>query len=90
MFLPKSCSILCHAFLKNFTLTFKFLKEVLALMAFTDKQLKCKDCGKDFVFTAGEQEFYAEKQFTNEPQRCADCRKAKKAMRNNGGYNNRY
>jgi len=47
-----------------------------------DKTLKCKDCGKDFVFTEGEQQFYAEKGFTNEPQRCPDCRKAKKAMRN--------
>ncbi|MCL1944433.1 MAG: zinc-ribbon domain-containing protein [Firmicutes bacterium] len=59
-------------------------------MAYEDKQLKCKDCGKDFVFTAGEQEFYAEKQFTNEPQRCSDCRRQKKQMRNNGGFNNRY
>ena len=34
---------------------------------YTDKTLKCKDCGADFVFTAGEQEFYAEKGFENEP-----------------------
>ncbi len=45
---------------------------------YTDKTLKCKDCGADFVFTAGEQEFYAEKGFTNEPQRCKACRDAKK------------
>ncbi|MFI3167285.1 MAG: zinc-ribbon domain-containing protein [Bacillota bacterium] len=48
-----------------------------------DKTLKCRDCGKDFVFTAGEQEFYKEKGFTNEPTRCADCRRAKKAERRN-------
>lgn len=41
---------------------------------YEDKTLVCKDCGKEFVFTAGEQEFYAEKGFTNEPQRCKECR----------------
>lgn len=50
---------------------------------YTDKTLVCKDCGNEFVFTAGEQEFYAEKGFTNEPQRCKSCRDAKKnATRN--------
>ena len=37
---------------------------------YQDKTLVCKECGKEFVFTAGEQEFYAEKGFVNEPQRC--------------------
>lgn len=46
---------------------------------YEDKELVCKDCGKTFVFTAGEQEFYAEKGFQNEPQRCKECRSAKKA-----------
>ena len=46
---------------------------------FEDKELVCKDCGKTFVFTAGEQEFYAEKGFQNEPQRCKECRAARKA-----------
>lgn len=51
---------------------------------FEDKTLTCKECGSEFVFTAGEQEFYAEKGFTNEPQRCKACRDAKKkAMRAN-------
>lgn len=45
---------------------------------YEDKTLVCKDCGKEFVFTAGEQEFYAEKGFVNEPQRCKDCRIARK------------
>jgi DNA-directed RNA polymerase subunit RPC12/RpoP len=48
-----------------------------------DKTLTCKDCGAEFVFTEGEQEFYKEKGFENEPQRCPDCRKARKAQRNN-------
>ena len=45
---------------------------------YTDKTLKCKDCGEEFVFTAGEQEFYAERGFKNEPQRCKACRDARK------------
>ncbi|MBQ3859877.1 MAG: zinc-ribbon domain containing protein [Clostridia bacterium] len=45
---------------------------------FEDKTLKCKECGNDFVFTAGEQEFYAEKGFQNEPQRCKACRDKRK------------
>jgi CxxC-x17-CxxC domain-containing protein len=53
-------------------------------MEFNDKTLICKDCGAEFIFTAGEQEFYAEKGFTNEPQRCKGCRAEKKAMRNGG------
>ena len=45
---------------------------------YEDKTLTCKDCGAEFVFTAGEQEFYAEKGLQNEPQRCKECRMAKK------------
>ena len=53
---------------------------------FNDKVLSCKDCGRDFDFSASEQEFYAEKGFTNEPGRCPECRAAKKAQtRNQGG-----
>ena len=49
---------------------------------YEDKTLVCKECGAEFVFTAGEQEFYAEKGFQNEPQRCKACRDAgKKADR---------
>ena len=47
---------------------------------FEDKTLVCKDCGKEFTFTAGEQEFYEEKGFKNEPTRCPECRKARKAQ----------
>lgn len=45
---------------------------------YEDKIIKCKDCGQEFVFSAGEQEFYAERGFQNEPQRCKACRDAKK------------
>ena len=51
-----------------------------------DKTIKCKDCGNDFIFTEAEQAFYKEKGFDNEPVRCPDCRKARKAQSNNGGY----
>ncbi len=51
-------------------------------MEFEDKQLQCSDCGASFTFTAEEQEFYQQKGFTNEPKRCPDCRRARKAQRN--------
>jgi len=54
-------------------------------MSFTDKTLVCVDCGSDFTFTAGEQEFYSQKGFTNEPRRCPNCRQSKKSQRNEGG-----
>ena len=45
---------------------------------YENKTLVCNDCGKEFVFTAGEQEFYASRGFQNEPQRCKECRDARK------------
>jgi CxxC-x17-CxxC domain-containing protein len=45
-----------------------------------DKTLTCADCGQEFVFTAREQEFYAQKGFT-EPRRCPSCRQSRKAAR---------
>ncbi|PKM82354.1 MAG: zinc-binding protein [Firmicutes bacterium HGW-Firmicutes-14] len=53
-------------------------------MTFEDKTLVCKDCGNEFIFTAGEQEFFAEKGFENEPQRCRDCRSNRRSARNSG------
>ena len=49
-----------------------------------DKTLVCRDCGREFTFTEGEQEFYNSRGYS-EPQRCPDCRAAKKAARNSGG-----
>ena len=48
-----------------------------------DKTLVCRDCRSEFIFTAGEQEFFAQKGFTNEPSRCPECRASRKAS---GGY----
>lgn len=45
---------------------------------FTDRELTCVDCDSPFVFTSGEQRFFAEKGFTNQPKRCRPCREAKK------------
>ena len=45
---------------------------------FEDKTIVCKECGEEFVFTAGEQEFYQSKGLTNEPQRCKACRDKRK------------
>ena len=46
-----------------------------------DKTLTCKDCRVEFVFTARDQQFYADKGFENEPQRCRDCRSQRKMSR---------
>ena len=48
-------------------------------MEYHDKVLKCSDCNQEFIFTAGEQMFFADKGFKNEPKRCKGC-KAKRAQ----------
>ena len=53
-------------------------------MSFQDKSIQCCDCGTTFTFTAGEQEFYQKKGYTNEPKRCPSCRQAKKAQQGGG------
>ncbi|MBI2868840.1 MAG: zinc-ribbon domain containing protein [Chloroflexi bacterium] len=53
-------------------------------MALTDKNLACRDCGKEFVFTVGEQEFYASRGLMNEPKRCPECRAASRQQRQGG------
>ena len=53
-------------------------------MEFQDKSLNCVDCGTEFIWTAGEQLFFADKNFKNEPKRCKSC-KAKRASRPSPG-----
>jgi CxxC-x17-CxxC domain-containing protein len=56
-------------------------------MAFEDKTLVCRECGAEFVFSAGEQEFYQSRGLQNEPGRCPDCRASRRKERS--GYSNR-
>ena len=51
---------------------------------YNDRILTCADCGQEFAFTASEQEFYAQRQFTD-PRRCASCRASRKAARGDTG-----
>ena len=56
-------------------------------MSFADKTLECADCGASFVFSAGEQEFFASKGYTNEPKRCPECRQTRRSERyGDSGY----
>ena len=59
-------------------------------MIFDDKTINCADCKTNFTFTAGEQEFFQTKGFTNEPKRCPDCRRANKAKRGDSQSSNSY
>ncbi|HEY3297917.1 MAG TPA: zinc-ribbon domain containing protein [Armatimonadota bacterium] len=54
-------------------------------MSYEDKNLVCRDCNASFIFSAGEQEFHAEKGFTNSPSRCPECRAKRKATGGFGG-----
>jgi CxxC-x17-CxxC domain-containing protein len=54
-----------------------------------DTTLTCRDCGKAFTFTSGEQDFYASRGFS-EPTRCPDCRAARKAQRDSGSHSGGY
>ena len=51
---------------------------------YTDKALTCNDCGQEFTWSASEQEFFADRGFT-EPKRCSSCRAARKASQGGGG-----
>ena len=53
-------------------------------MTYQDRTLTCQDCGQAFTFTAGEQEFYAGKGYTNDPKRCPTCREARRGDRSGG------
>jgi CxxC-x17-CxxC domain-containing protein len=54
---------------------------------YTDKALTCSDCGQEFTWSSSEQQFFADRGFT-EPKRCSSCRAARKANRGDsgGGY----
>jgi hypothetical protein len=52
-------------------------------LSFVDKTRVCRDCKQNFTFTAGEQEFYANKGLQNRPVRCTSCRSSRKMNRTN-------
>jgi CxxC-x17-CxxC domain-containing protein len=54
-------------------------------LSLADKTLICRECGAEFNFSVGEQEFYAEKGLMNEPQRCPICRQERRRQRNSEG-----
>ena len=54
------------------------------MFTYTDKTLNCVDCGTEFAFTASDQQFYADRQFS-EPRRCPTCRAVRKAARGDSG-----
>ncbi len=56
-------------------------------MDYQDKTISCKECSKEFVWSAGEQKFYADKGLQNSPGRCPDCRKNKKDQKANRPMN---
>ena len=56
-------------------------------MALEDKTLTCRECGQEFTFTVGEQEFYLSHNLVNEPKRCTECRAAQRRERR-GSYGN--
>ncbi len=58
-------------------------------MSFVDKTLKCRDCGNEFVFTAGEQEFFQQKGLMNQPGRCPACRAQRRQAASGGSRSER-
>ena len=54
-------------------------------MVFQERSLTCADCGTSFPFTVEEQQFHAERGYTNEPKRCPNCRQVRRASRGYDG-----
>lgn len=68
---------------------------MMSYEGYQDRILTCRDCGQEFTFTAGEQEFFASKGLTNAPSRCPECRKARRSssssnQRPRGGTGEQY
>jgi CxxC-x17-CxxC domain-containing protein len=59
------------------------LEEILSS---ADKTLVCRDCGREFIFTSGEQDFYASKGLMNDPVRCPSCRSSRKASASRSSF----
>lgn len=59
-------------------------RQGVVALSYEDRTITCVDCGKPFIFTAGEQAFFAEKGFGGGPKRCPQCRAARRAEREGG------
>jgi CxxC-x17-CxxC domain-containing protein len=59
-------------------------------VSLVDKTITCRDCGREFVFTSGEQQFYQSRGLMNEPGRCPECRRARKSGGGGGGGDGGY
>jgi Probable zinc-ribbon domain len=55
-------------------------------MGYADRYLKCVECTAEFIFTVGEQEYFANHGLTNEPKRCPECRARRKQRRREGEH----
>ena len=55
-------------------------------MSFQDRTLSCADCGQSFTFSTEDQEYHAQKGYTNDPKRCLSCRQSRQDSRSSGGY----
>ncbi|MCH8207396.1 MAG: zinc-ribbon domain-containing protein, partial [Chloroflexi bacterium] len=55
-------------------------------MAFQERTLTCADCGTSFPFTVEDQQFHADRGYTNEPKRCPSCRETRRSERGGGGF----
>ena len=74
-----SCFIILVLILLSRILVHYYARHLFIGEKMEDKTLICQDCGQEFLFTVGEQEFYKEKGFNNEPKRCKACRDKRKA-----------
>lgn len=73
-----SDTLVIHIGQRNF-----YFKEIA--LVFQDRTLVCTECGDEFIFSIDDQQYHLEKGYTNEPKRCIDCRRARRASYNRGG-----
>jgi len=52
---------------------------------YEDRNLTCQDCGASFVFSADDQQYHAQKGYSNEPKRCPSCRQSRRFENGGGG-----
>jgi CxxC-x17-CxxC domain-containing protein len=64
----------------------RFHGEEANLVTYVDRTLTCADCGVEFIHSAADQEFYAQKGFASDPKRCPSCRASRRATRETSGF----